>query len=134
MPGVKSISGSAKCKNGNIITFKTYKNGQTRMYISGPHERATAPSEDELRRRQLFAICSRVTNFFLKYFALDNTPELRKLIFAATRKTFRFMQNYCAENYTWEEVKNGLLCRLGIPKKATPAQVIRILEYYVSKN
>ena len=134
MPGVKSISGSAKCKNGNIITFKTYKNGQTRMYISGPHERATAPSEDELRRRQLFAICSRVTNFFLKYFALNNTPELRKLIFDATRKTFRSMQKVCAKNYTWEEVAEELRYLSVIHEMATPSQVIFRLEHYVSKN
>ena len=55
LPGIKSISGSTKCKNGTKITFKTYKNGQTRMYMSGPHERATAPSEAELRQRQRFA-------------------------------------------------------------------------------
>lgn len=134
MPGVKSISGSAKCKNGNKITFKTYKNGQTRMYISGPHERATAPSEDELRRRQLFAICSRITNFFLKHFALNNTPELRKLIFAATRKTFRSMQNDCATNYTWRVVANRLLFRTDILEEDTPSQVITRLEHYVSKN
>ena len=55
MPGIKSISGSIKCQNGGKITFKTYKNGQTRMYMSRPRERATTPSENELRQRQRFA-------------------------------------------------------------------------------
>lgn len=58
IPELKGISG----KIGNMV-FKTYKNGQVRVYkaTEKPVARSTKPSERELANRRRFAIVAHVT-------------------------------------------------------------------------
>ena len=64
MPGIESISGSVKQKNGKCIVFKTFRKpsihreggkAETRMYMFGNYERSTSVTEKELAARSLFA-------------------------------------------------------------------------------
>jgi len=50
MPAIESISG----KIGNVV-FRTYKNGQTRVYSSDTKNRKTKISKNEIRNREVFA-------------------------------------------------------------------------------
>lgn len=48
-PEIAGISG----KVGNMI-FKTFKNGQVRVYKAPEYQRKTKPSENEMKARDLF--------------------------------------------------------------------------------
>lgn len=62
MPGIQSISGSMKNKNGSRIVFKTFSKPsvnrgskpETRVYLMRPQERSTPLSENEIAARKRF--------------------------------------------------------------------------------
>ena len=63
MPGIKSISGSMKQKNGTRIVFKTFSKPsakrssetETRVYLMRQRERSTPLSENEIAARKRFS-------------------------------------------------------------------------------
>ena len=59
MPGVASISGSFKSKNGKKLVFKTYNRKgckpETRAYFMERNERKSAPTEKECAQRKRMA-------------------------------------------------------------------------------
>lgn len=63
MPGIESISGSVKGKNGSRLIFKTYKRPsvnrkektETRVYLSKKQQRTKPLSENEIACRVRFA-------------------------------------------------------------------------------
>ena len=63
MPGIKSISGSKKQKNGTRIVFKTFSKPsvnrssetETRVYLMRRQERSTPLSENEIAARNRFS-------------------------------------------------------------------------------
>ena len=67
MPGIESMSGSIKQKNGKMMVFKTFRrpstkrpNGkpETRVYFMSKWQRSTPPSEKELCARIRFTAAS----------------------------------------------------------------------------
>ena len=66
MPGIESISGSVKQKNGKKLVFRTFRKPsasrggkpETRAYLMTPQERTTPLSEAEMRQRSKFAKAS----------------------------------------------------------------------------
>ena len=66
MPGIASISGSFKGKNGTRVVFKTYrapstlrgKKAETRVYFMRKQERQIPLSEKEIAARERFKKCS----------------------------------------------------------------------------
>ena len=63
MPGIESISGSVKGKNGTLLIFKTYKRPsairkgktETRVYLTKKQPRTKPLSENEIACRVRFA-------------------------------------------------------------------------------
>ena len=63
MPGIESISGSVKQRNGKKLVFRTFRKPsasrggkpETRAYLMTPQERTTPLSEAEMRQRAKFA-------------------------------------------------------------------------------
>ena len=78
MPGIESISGSMKQKNGSRIVFKTFSKPsvnrssktETRVYLMQRKERSSSLSENEIRCRERFA---QATQYFMNL-----TPEQKE--------------------------------------------------------
>jgi len=77
MPCIESLSGRV----GNII-FKTYKNGQVRMYPAAPSQRRTPVSKAETANRSLFMLIAREVN---RLKAVGD-PRSRKVLWNVVRK------------------------------------------------
>lgn len=93
MPGIKSISGSVKQRNGSLLVFKTFnkpavgrKPGETetRAYLMPKRVRSTPPSEKEIAVRQRFAAAT-------LYF--QNLSNEQREMYAKTWKRDKYMFN-----------------------------------------
>lgn len=90
MPGIESISGSVKGKNGTRLIFKTYKrpsvnrNGkpETRVYLSKKQQRTKPLSENEMACRVRFAAAGA--------YAANLTDEQRKQYYDEWKRSSYF--------------------------------------------
>ena len=74
MPGIESISGSMKQKNGKHVVFRTFRHPsahrsgdkpETRMYLYN-YERKTAVTKAERANRGVFAECAKLASQLLR--------------------------------------------------------------------
>lgn len=91
MPGIESISGSVKGKNGTRLIFKTYKRPsanrvgktETRVYLSKKQQRTKPLSENEMACRVRFAAAG-------AYFASLTDKQLKQYFEEWMRSDYLF--------------------------------------------
>lgn len=107
------------------------RGGVQRIYLQPKPVRTTPPSEQEISRRQQFAICSKVRSQLTHNFGfLGSDHDSRKLIFAAAKKAYLSIHN----NYripSAPEVERELWEKAGLSKQMTPLKLFAALRNYV---
>ena len=106
MPGIESISGSMKGKNGKKLTFKTYNRLQadgtykpeTRVYLMRRQERSTPLSENEIAARNRF---SEAATYF------KNLSEGQKMTYHKLWKN----ANYCYNGKKYATLRGYVIAR-----------------------
>ena len=106
MPGIESISGSMKGKNGKKLTFKTYNRLQadgtykkeTRVYLQQKIQRSTPLSENEIAARNRF---SEAATYF------KNLSEKQKMAYYKPWKS----ANYCYNGKKYNTLRGYVIAR-----------------------
>ena len=106
MPGIKSISGSMKQKNGTRIVFKTFSKPsvnrssetETRVYLMRRQERSTPLSENEIAARKRF---SEAATYF------KNLSEKQRMAYYKPWKS----ANYCYNGKKYNTLRGYVIAR-----------------------
>ena len=106
MPGIKSISGSMKQKNGTRIVFKTFSKPsvnrssetETRVYLMRRQERSTPLSENEIAARNRF---SEAATYF------KNLSEKQRMAYYKPWKS----ANYCYNGKKYATLRGYVIAR-----------------------
>ena len=106
MPGIKSISGSMKQKNGSRIVFKTFSKPsvnrgsktETRVYLMPRQERKTPLSENEIAARKRFL---EATTYF------KNLSEEQRMAYYKLWKS----ANYCYNSKEYATLRGYIIAR-----------------------
>lgn len=116
MPGIESISGSMKQKNGSRIVFKTFSKPsvnrgskpETRVYLMQRHERKTPLSKNEIAARNRFGEAA-------TYF--KNLSEEQKMAYYKPWKS----ANYCYKGKKYVTLRGYVIARF-YAKDLIPSQ------------
>lgn len=88
--GIVSREKPTKYNPNPVRVLMSVRNGVQHISIGRKPVRSTKPDEAELRRRELFAICSKVRAQLTHNFGfLGSDPASRKLIYAAAKKAYQ---------------------------------------------
>ena len=106
MPGIESISGSMKGKNGKKLTFKTYNRLQadgtykkeTRVYLQQKIQRSTPLSENEIAARNRF---SEAATYY------KNLSEEQRMAYYKPWKS----ANYCYNGKKYNTLRGYVIAR-----------------------